>query len=65
MRIPDIREQWAKFQSRLFETAYQMATEGRHLIDNGKIDTASRLLTDYMAENVRVMLGMISEMLAI
>lgn len=64
-RIPTVREQWAKFQAQLFETAYQIAYEGRRLIDKGETDTAAHLLTDYMQENVSTMLAMVSEMLVV
>ena len=62
-RIPPVRERWATFQGQLFETAYEMAREGRRLIDDDKHAKASRLLTDYMAENTSTMLAFVSEML--
>ena len=63
-RIPAVRKQWAQLQSRLFETAYSVAREGLRLIDSGQADAASRLLTDYVDENVRVMLRIVRQMLS-
>ncbi len=62
-RVPLVRDRWTAIQNRLFETAYQLAAEGRRLIDNGRTDEASRLLTGYMAENVSTMLAVVSELL--
>lgn len=62
-RIPAVQKQWAKFQSQLFETAYEVAREGCRLMDDGRKSKASRLLTDYMAENVSTALALVSEML--
>ena len=60
--VPRVREEWAPFQDRLFERAYDLAGEGRRLIDAGRVEEASRLLTGYMAENTTAMLEKVSEM---
>jgi dipeptidase len=62
-RVPAVRERWAKFQAQLFETAYEVAREGRRLIDEGHASRASRTLTDYMEENTLTTLAIVSEML--
>jgi dipeptidase len=62
-RVPAVREQWEAFQGQLFETAYEVAREGRRLLDDGRTARASRLLTDYMAENASTTLALVSEML--
>ena len=62
-RAPAVRDRWSSFQSQLVEAAYPMAHEARRLIDDGQDDAASRILSDYMNENVRRMLSIVSEML--
>lgn len=61
-RVPFIREHWAGFQNQLFESAYQIAHEGRRLLDEGHADEASRFLSDYMKENTLTMVKLASEM---
>ena len=48
----EIRSELLVFQNELFESAYEMAKQGRELIGNGANGAASELLTGYMAENV-------------
>jgi hypothetical protein len=55
--VPLVRERWATIQSELFASAYQLAVEGKRLIDEGQLAAASQLLTDYMANNTRRMLS--------
>ena len=62
-RIPAVRERWAKFQAQLFETTYEVAREGRRLIDEGQARRASHMLTEYMEENALTMLAILSETL--
>jgi dipeptidase len=63
LQISLIRETWATFQNQLFETAYQIAAEGRCLLDRAETDQATCLLTGYMADNVSKMAAMVSAML--
>jgi dipeptidase len=62
-RIPAVRHRWAALQSRLFDSASSVATEGRRLLDAGRKAQAEEMLTAYMAENVTVALREAAEML--
>jgi secernin len=64
-RVEHVRGRWAEMQSELFRTAYSLAEEGRHLIDGGRQEKAEKLLTDYMAGNVRAMLEAVGKSLKI
>jgi secernin len=62
-RIALVRNKWCEIQGELFKTAYAMAEEGRHLMDGGSEDKASKLLTDYMNQNTRGMLDVVGALL--
>jgi len=47
----EIRSELANLQNELFESAYEVAKNGRELIENGVGDSAVEMLTKYMAEN--------------
>ena len=64
-RIPVVRNGWASFQNRLFNSAYQIAAEGRELIDTGRYEKAKQLLSDYMTENMSEMLVTVTKILQI
>jgi dipeptidase len=61
-RAPVVRERWAPLQASLLESAYHVAAEGRRLLDGGKRDEATRLLTGYMAENTAAMMSTVQEL---
>jgi dipeptidase len=54
--IPTVQEKWKELQTQLFTTAYEIAKEGKFLIERGCENTANQLLTRYMAENTETML---------
>ena len=62
--IPTVREKWKELQTQLFTTAYEIAKEGKFLIERGCENTANQLLTRYMAENTETMLGTVRGMLS-
>jgi hypothetical protein len=62
-RVPLVRDRWAPLQEGLLDTAYDVAREGRRLLDDGQQDKATSLLTDYMAENTAAMLATVAELL--
>jgi secernin len=62
-RVPMVRQRWSQLQSRLLESAYAAAQEGKRLLDGGQRAAAARLLTGYMAESVTVALRTASETL--
>ena len=62
--IASVRAGWQDFQDSLFASAYEMAKEGKTLIDQGRGAEAKKHLTRYMDENVAVMLGMVRQMLS-
>ena len=61
-RAPLVRDHWAAPQTRLLNTAYDLAHEGRRLLDAGLPDEATRLLTEYMTDNATTMLVTIAEL---
>ena len=63
-QIPVVQEKWKEIQTKLFMTAYEIAKEGKFLIEKGCESTANQLLTRYMAENVELMLVTVREMLS-
>ncbi|HZO88017.1 MAG TPA: C69 family dipeptidase [Chthonomonadaceae bacterium] len=62
-RVGTVRQEWAEMQGRLLRSAYDVAAEGRRLIDAGREEAAGRLVADYMNENVTEMRARISRML--
>ncbi len=58
----EIRADLSVLQSELFESAYDIAREGRILVGNGANGAASKLLTEYMAENTRRVLSKVKSM---
>ena len=62
--IPVVRATWKEIQTKFFMTAYEIAKEGKFLIEQGCERTANQLLTRYMAENVEVMLETVQGMLS-
>jgi dipeptidase len=63
-RAPIVRERWAPLQRQLLTTAYDVAGQGRRLIDDGQDAEAQRLLTGYMAANTESMLRTMVQLLA-
>lgn len=51
-----VRDTWVNFQAELFESAYQLASEGQNLLNEGRDDKAATLLSQYMADNTKKML---------
>ena len=62
--IPIIQAKWKEFQTQLFTTAYEIAKEGKFLIERGCERTVNQLLTRYMAENVETMLETVQGILS-
>ena len=62
--IPVVQAKWRELQTQLFTTAYEIAKEGKFLIERSCENTANQLLTRYMAENVDTMLGTVRGMLS-
>ena len=62
--IPTVQAKWQELQTQLFTTAYEIAKEGKFLIERGCERTANQLLTRYMAENVEAMLETVRRMLS-
>jgi dipeptidase len=61
--VPVIRERWATFQNEMFESAYQLAVEGKRLSDEGETAAAAQLLTGYMANNTHRMMNELEALL--
>ena len=61
--IATVREQWAEFQRRLFDSAYPMARQARQLLEDGSAQEAKRLLTTAMNENCAEMMARAAGML--
>jgi dipeptidase len=62
-RVPRVREEWAAMQRQLYASAGEIAIEGRRLLEAGRADAASDLLTTYMNANVEEMLSRLKRML--
>ena len=62
-RIALVRNKWQTLQNQLFETAYPIAREARHLIDTGSEQKATQRLTDFMTRNTQTMLDTVTELL--
>lgn len=58
-----VRERWAGLQEELFQSATRMAKDGADLMNEGREEDASQLLSSYMDENVKKMLAAFSELL--
>lgn len=63
-RMGWVRSRWKALQTSLLASAYPLAQKAKKLIDSGEEATVRRLLSDYMAENTRQMLGQLRRMLA-
>jgi dipeptidase len=61
-RAAIVRNRWAPLQDRLLATAYDVAREGRRLLDDGRRADATELLTNTMAENTETMLETVTEL---
>jgi hypothetical protein len=61
----DIRSELANLQSELFESAYEVAENGRGLIGNGSGDAAAEMLTKYMTENVQRVISKVKSMVPV
>jgi dipeptidase len=61
-RQREIRDAWEPLQDELFESAYEMAVEGKEAFDNGKAEEARRVLTEYMERSVSRMLEQAREL---
>ena len=62
-RVPVVRERWARLQRQLLTVAYDVAGQGRRLIDDDLGAEAHRLLTKYMAANTESMLQTVVQLL--
>ena len=60
----EIRSELRVVQEELFESAYEMASQGRDLVGNGVNGAARELLTNYMAENVERVISKVKSMVA-
>ncbi|NKB69896.1 MAG: hypothetical protein GKR89_22720 [Candidatus Latescibacteria bacterium] len=57
-----VQQHWAHMQQQWMSTAYDMATQGKGLLDAGENRRAGELLTDYVNANVASMLGALDEL---
>jgi secernin len=58
----EIRYELANLQNDLFESAYEVAKNGRELIGNGAGDAAAEMLMKYMAENAQRVISKVKSM---
>lgn len=49
--VADLRSEWVEMQQELLVSAYEVAVEGRALIDRGDEKRASKMLTKYMSSS--------------
>ena len=57
-----VRRRWQGLQEEMMSTAYDVAVEGKRLIDAGEHERAERMLTLYVNENVGIMLDTVVEL---
>jgi secernin len=57
-----VRRRWQKLQGEMMSTAYDVAAEGKRLIDEGESEEAAGMLTRYVDENVGIMLDTVEEL---
>ena len=62
-RRAEIRAAWRELQGELFESAHEMASRGREMIDSGRSADVSKMLTGYMDSAVSRMLKHGAELL--
>jgi len=58
-----IRSELSSLQTELFESAYEIAQQGRDLAVNGDIAALRVLLTNYMFENARSVISKVKSMI--
>jgi secernin len=58
-----VREAWRPVQEELFASAYDVAREGREMLDAGRVEDCAALLTGYMGERAEAMLGVARDLL--
>ena len=63
-RMGWVRSHWQPLQASLLASAYPLAQKAKLMLAGGEDETAGRLLSDYMTENTRQMLGQLKRMLA-
>ncbi len=59
-----VRETWAPMQAELFASAYDVAREGRKLLDDGCAEEAGQMVTGYMQGHATSMLTVAEDLLA-
>jgi secernin len=58
----EIRSELANLQNDLFESAYEVAKNGRELLGNGAGDVAAEMLMKYMSENAQRVISKVKSM---
>jgi hypothetical protein len=58
----EIRSELANLQNDLFESAYEVAKNGRELLGNGAGDAAAEMLMKYMSENAQRVISKVKSM---
>ena len=60
-----IRSGLSSLQTELFESAYEIAQQGRDLAVNGDIAALRILLTNYMSENAKSVISKVKSMIPV
>jgi len=60
--IDAVRAGWCGLQDEMWVSAYNVAIEGKRLIDDGQSEQAKAMLTRYVAANVRIMLDTVEKL---
>jgi hypothetical protein len=61
--VDTVRQRWQNLQSEMMVSAYDVATEGKRLIDAGESEQAGTMLTQYVDENVGIMMDTVDELI--
>ena len=57
-----VRQRWHGLEGEWMLSAYEMAREGKRLMDAGECGRAEEILTRYVSENVGIMLDTLEEL---
>ncbi|MDP3061653.1 MAG: C69 family dipeptidase [Chloroflexota bacterium] len=61
--VESVRVAWRSIEDDLLSSAYRVASDARHMMDKGRAEEASLMLTEYMDRNLKRVLTTVHELL--
>jgi secernin len=58
-----VRSSWDQLQGELMLSAYEIAAKARRQIEDGQSEQAEQMLTNYVTQNISIMLNMVDELI--